>query len=109
MTLSSPAEHEASRRADASRDELERAVRPLQTARAAVQAIEGTREEPATVTDPEATADEIAEDVAADARRKASSWGLGSAGEQLAEEMGDRAGGLALEIIRESPCIEVSG
>lgn len=107
MTLSTRAEHEAYKRADAIRDGLQDHVRPMRQAREYVADLEGTPENPAVVTSPEAHAAEVADDVARDARRTATDWGDGAAGAQLAEGMGDRAGGLVLELLRESPCIEV--
>lgn len=108
MTLSTRAEHEAGRRADALEDGLSDAVQPTKRAREFVRDLEGTQENPAVVTSPEAKAEELASDVERDARRTATDWGEGGAGDLLAEEFGDRAGGLAIELMRESPCIEVS-
>lgn len=106
MTLSTPAEHAAARDADRLADGLEDAINPTVRAEEFVFALEGTEDDP-TVIDAEAQADELRGDVYRDTKRKAKAWGEGHVAGLVAEEFADRAGGLALEMLREAPTVEV--
>lgn len=105
MTLSTEAEHAASRDADRLADALEAEIQPMVRAEEFVLALEGTDADPA-VADAEAEADSLSEEVYSATERKAKAWGEGHVAGLVAESFADSARDLVLEMLRDAPTVE---
>lgn len=105
MTLSTEAEHAASRDADRLADALEAEIQPMVRAEEFVLALEGTEDDPAVV-DAEAEADELREAVYDATERKAKAWGENHVAGIVAESFAASARDLVLEMLHDAPTVE---